>query len=181
MSASSTPVRTRTSLSTTSTTCARKTSTIRCPMKPSKSKNSPAPPAKSLPPPKANFWDDDDEAPIGVPIKQIKSLFDDVDLGSGPVKPLKAAQKPEIAKEPAHKPASSDKVLPELQCPGGYFAIGRPTGVRLLILDRAGSDWSELLCYNYEMHVTMHVKRVDLVPKDAVDEAIRFIDSKLRQ
>lgn len=102
--------------------------------------------------PKADdFWDEEEETPSPPPKMQSK-----------PATRLETAS------------------LPELTAPLGYFAIGRPSGVRLLILDRAGADWNDILCYNYEMHVTMHVKREDLYPKDAVDAAIEFAN-KLRQ
>jgi hypothetical protein len=74
------------------------------------------------------------------------------------------------------KSAVPSRIFPECSVPDGHFAISTSYGEsRILILDKMGKDWDDLLCYNYSMHITQSVARRDLMPKERVDEAIAFI------
>jgi hypothetical protein len=74
------------------------------------------------------------------------------------------------------KSAVPSRIFPECPVSDGHFAISTSYGEsRILILDKMGKDWDDLLCYNYSMHITQSVARRDLMPKERVDEAIAFI------
>lgn len=50
----------------------------------------------------------------------------------------------------------------------------------LLIIDQLGKDWKDLLCYNYELRTTLHLKREDLQPKATVDACVTFLQNLKR-
>ncbi len=50
----------------------------------------------------------------------------------------------------------------------------------LLIIDQLGKDWKDLLCYNYELRTTLHLKREDLLPRETVDAVITFLQNVKR-
>jgi hypothetical protein len=109
-----------------------------------------------IPKKKSSFWDDDEDA----------------------APPTKPVSKPEPAK-PVAKPVEIKRVR-ELTAPEAYFNIQVAGGSRILIIDRLGKDWKDLLCYNYDMGVTMHLKVEDLIPSHEVQNAINFL-TELRQ
>lgn len=67
-------------------------------------------------------------------------------------------------------------VVKQLTAPQSFHNIQTPnSGVRIIIIDTQSTDWSELLCYNWDSRAIQHLKREDLSPKEAVDETIEFL------
>ena len=118
------------------------------------------PPAKA-----GGFWDDEDDVPAEAkPVQHIiHTNIPDVEV---------AAKKERQAPAPI-------KALPvSAPCPEGFFSLQCGEDRVLIIRPiSSGSDWSELLCYHHQMRRTMHLKRVDLLPKQHVDAAITFLQS----
>lgn len=92
---------------------------------------------------------------------------------------LKVEATPAPSKKPAPEPAEP-ALLPALEAPIQFFNVQTRAGVRCTIIDRLGSDWKDVLIYNWDMKVTMHVKIEDLYPLHNVRAAIDFIRTKLR-
>lgn len=50
----------------------------------------------------------------------------------------------------------------------------------VLIMSGANSTWSDLMCWSIGLQTTMHLHRVDLEPKDAVDATIAELQKHIK-
>lgn len=106
-----------------------------------------------------------------------------------PAKPGKGAKRDGKADPPGAAPQQAPKAAPppvvhkprELRTapPEHFFGITTVGGARVLVLDRLSADGEDLLCYSYESKSTLHLRRKDLGPNDAVAEALNFIHKEL--
>lgn len=88
---------------------------------------------------------------------------------------------PEVKKAKLIMPLPAVVSMKQLPAaPEAFFNVQTRGGVRITIIDRIGADWKDLICYNWDMKVTMHLKVEDLMPIEHVRSAIEFIRTQLR-
>lgn len=107
---------------------------------------------------------------VKMPIKRFRELqkLGQVNEAPAPVKPTEGAG---IPKPVAFQLAAKYR---EAVSPSGFFAI-HCGDHRTTIIAGLGCNWDELLCYDHELNRTVHLKRRDLAPLDAVDSAIELL------
>lgn len=129
-------------------------------------KAKPVVPPKTIEPKKGGFWDDDE------PVEETKPA-------PAPIVHTNIPDSAPTSKRERNAPEPV-KLLPvSAPSPEGFFSLQCGEDRVLIIRPIQGhnGDWSELLCYHHRMQITMHLKRVDLSPKDRVDAAISFLQS----
>lgn len=87
----------------------------------------------------------------------------------------------ETKKPKKEAPAPQLIVVRQVETPNDFFNVQTLGGVRVSIIDRLGADYKDLLCYNWDMKVIMHLKREDLVPPALVDRVVQFLRNEIRQ
>jgi len=117
------------------------------------------------------FLHDDDDPPAALPAATkskrslVSLLSEDNDISAPKSKPI--ALPPLVLQAPPAPPL--------------FFNVQTRNGVRVTLIDRLGKDWRDLLCYNWELKTTMHLKVEDLYPPEAVRAALDYIRRHLRQ
>lgn len=130
-------------------------------------KNRPKGPPKGL-------LDDDDDNPIIAPTRRVGPPHIDMAARKGPPKGL--LDDDDDAPAPA-KPAKNVKPLVIVKQVANRYMNVQCGEDRVLIVDRLDKSGGELLCYNYRMGCTIHLKRQDLQPADLVAECIALLET----
>ena len=107
----------------------------------------------------ASFWDDEDDV---APVAQQAPIA--APASAPPVETL--TEEEECVKTCGRHYAA--------QVPPGFYALTCGS-TRIIIVDKLGSDWKDLLCFNLQLRCMQHLKREDINPKDAVLAACEFL------
>ena len=83
-----------------------------------------------------------------------------------------APNPPEMKTPPADQ---INHLVKQVTAPPHFFNVQTLKGQRITIIDKLGDNWRELLCYNWDLRITMHLKAEDLFPRDAVNAATLFL------
>lgn len=116
---------------------------------------------------------DDEREPLPAPRKTLKlsGKMRVVDMEPGEV-----AMTPPTDETPAKLFVADGggKLLP--LCPPGFFNL-KVADHKVIIVDRAGDDWNDVMVWDRELRCSLHVHRRSITPTEDATAAIEFLVS----